>query len=158
MTVSVDYYNILGTGRTIKEAKQQAGQVITATIQAVRKGPMVVRIRDQIVMVSPTVGGFGCCYVGTQNVLNSLFISGNDDFHTAVCRAINWCAQNAWNLKVNDSELLTEIDDIAYRASMNDRERDTLCNDLSRYFAWQRDYARLAATGLNDSEIREQLR
>lgn len=136
--VTVTYYGMEGTGRTVSEAKKDAG----AKIEKALKGyytPLILRHDGEMALVArdPFQGwGYRLIHADSTETKEQVYLNtGIWSQEDCIRSAFHHMAQNAGHYRGIESKL-------------NDSQK----RDLDSYFRWQDDYKRLRSEGLSDTD------
>lgn len=141
--IRLEHFGVDGSGRTVTEAKQDAGRKIQALVEELRF-PCVFRFPTGIVgVVARTVEGwsYALLYADQESRTDALAASGYGDQAETVAAMRRHVAQNLV-FGVPDHGLSVLADDRARREHIG-------------YVNWQLDYRALRAAGKSDHEAHE---
>ena len=141
-TITMDYYGMSGTGKTVKEAKADAGAKVSAALRG-SYTPIILTHRGYAVLVarSPQGWDYRTIYSPQDGIAEGrVWLGSNYETEEDATRsALNHLAQMGW--APGDGTNAPEfVKDKAARG------------EFSRWAEFQTRYARAKAAGLNDNE------
>lgn len=151
--IRLTYYGVEGCGPTVREAKENAGAEIKRIIDRCDNDPLLVRLRDQAILIYPRTSGWTHSLItddkgalrGTGNGFRPHGPTGYGSFEETRTAAIKHLAHVAWEFGLNDADFVATVPWL----TDNDRK------DLLRYFAWQRRYKAAADSGHTPAECHD---
>lgn len=150
--IHLTYYGIEGRGPTVREAKAAAGREIEQIVKRCESDPLLVRIRDQAIIVYPRTSGWTYALItdeaglrtGAQGYrVNGVYSQGS--FEEIRNAGVKHLAQIAWTHDQDDAAFVQALPWLEQRHH----------SDLQSYFAWQRRYKAAKDAGKTDNEARD---
>jgi hypothetical protein len=157
MTIRVTHYGMDGEGRTVKEAKADAGRKVEVALREARHGVCLVASNGYAAIVAYDVSQAEWGYRLINSAGPGQFSAGPQwvtcygERDAARRAALRHMVEIAWSHAVDDQQFVDDA--LAGRdhgCPMTHSDRLTMRNDLLDRFAWQRRYRKAADAGWSD--------
>lgn len=142
-----------GAHPTPKEAALACEHETLLALVRLDRGARVLRWRGHTAVVMPTVNGW-TYWIDTASRPDTIQVSTGETREDAENNALHHLAQNVWTLDVKDDEAFLSAEPGTEENGLPYGVRDL----LRPWIHWQRDYARLRAEGLSDTEAHQKAR
>ena len=145
-TVTVEYFGVHGTGRTVAEAKRDAGAKIERSMTGSYYPRLLTLGKFTALLYRQPMHGWGYTFITANGEaregLQTGHITGDDETVAACERS---CRRHLGQLAI------FELPDAAILDFVDRADRA----DTARYIQWQRCYREWAQMGANDNDCRE---